>query len=106
MLLNAQHDLAATWQTGLRSARFKPAAVAASRGWIAAGRHVGRKAFCGMKSTKPTYPANLCPLFGCAEFACYCEDLGETVGEARKTAARSDFCQGAPEHLYQVLSGQ
>ena len=54
----------------------------------------------------PTYPANLCPLFVCAEFACYCEDLGETVGDALKTAARSAIWQGAPEHLEQVLSGQ
>jgi hypothetical protein len=54
----------------------------------------------------PTYPANLCPLFLCAEFACYGEDLGETVGDALKTAARSAVWQGAPEHLEQVLSGQ
>src|SRR5215813_10536523 len=57
-------------------------------------------------SGKPTYPANLCPLFVCAEFACYCEDLGETVGDAFKTAARSAVWQGAPKHLEQVLSGQ
>src|SRR5215831_8575556 len=55
---------------------------------------------------KPTYPANLCPLFLCAEFACYGEDLGETVGDALKTAARGAVWQGSPEHLEQVLSGQ
>jgi len=55
---------------------------------------------------KPTYPANLCPLFRCAEVACNCEDFGETVRDAVQTAARSAVRQGAPEHLYQVLSGQ
>jgi multidrug efflux pump len=36
----------------------------------------------------PTYPANLCPLFGRAEFARYCEDFGKTVGDAVQAATR------------------
>src|SRR5690349_10955345 len=32
----------------------------------------------------PTYPANLCPLFRRAEFACNCEDFGKAVGDAIK----------------------
>jgi hypothetical protein len=55
-------------------------------------------------SGKPTYPANLCPLFGCAELAGDCKDLRETVGDALKTAARVAVRQGAPEHLDYVLS--
>ena len=57
-------------------------------------------------SGNPTYPANLCPLFLCAEFACNGEDLGEAVGDALKTAARGAVWQGSPKHLEQVLSGQ
>jgi hypothetical protein len=69
--------------------------------WVLRGRLAGEPV-----SDKPTYPANLCPLFRCAEVACNCEDFGETVGDAVQTAARSAVRQGAPEHLYQVLSGQ
>jgi hypothetical protein len=53
---------------------------------------------------KPTYPANLCLFFRCAEFARNCEDLGETVGDAVEAAARVAVRQGAPEHLDYMLS--
>jgi hypothetical protein len=56
-------------------------------------------------STDNTYPANLCPLFGCAKFAHDCEDLGETVGKSVKTAARSAIRQGTAIHFDGVLSG-
>jgi len=57
-------------------------------------------------SANPTYPADLCPLFRCGEFAYDCEDLGETVGDAVKAAERSAVGQGAPVHFYYVLCGE
>ena len=50
-----------------------------------------------------TYTANLCPLFGRAEFAGFGEDLGQPVGEPVETASRRALRQGSAEHLDCVL---
>ena len=51
-----------------------------------------------------TYPANLCPLFGRAEFAGFREDLGQSIGESVEAASRRAVGQGSTEHLDCVLS--
>jgi hypothetical protein len=52
----------------------------------------------------PTYPANLCQLFGRAEFAGRREDLGQPIGEPVEAASRRAVRQGSTEHFDCVLS--
>src|SRR5579863_7001132 len=47
----------------------------------------------------PTYPANLCPLFGWAEFAGRREDLGQPIGEPVEATSRRAVREGSTEHL-------
>ena len=51
-----------------------------------------------------TYPANLCPLFGWAEFAGFREDLGQPIGEPVEAVSRRPVRQGSTEHFDCVLS--
>ena len=53
---------------------------------------------------KRPYPANLCPLFGGAEFAGFGENLGEPIGEPIETMSGLAVRQRTAEHLNGVLS--
>src|ERR1700680_3624539 len=46
-----------------------------------------------------TYPANLCPLFGRAEFAGFREHLGQPIGEPVEAVSRRAVRQGSTEHF-------
>ena len=63
-------------------------------------REFGAVHFGGMA----TYTANLCPLFGRAEFADFREDFGQPIGEPVEATSRRAVRQGSPEHLDCVLS--
>ena len=51
-----------------------------------------------------TYPANLCPLFGRAEFAGFREDLGQPIGEPVEAVSRRALRHRSTEHFDCVLS--
>src|SRR5437868_10585763 len=55
---------------------------------------------------KSPYAANLCPLSGRVEFAGFCEDFGESIGELIQAMLRSLIRQRATEHLDSMLSEQ
>jgi hypothetical protein len=52
------------------------------------------------------YTANLCPLSGWVEFAGFCEDFGEPIGELIEAMLRRAVRQRTPKHLDGVLSEQ
>ena len=51
----------------------------------------------------PTYPANLCPLCGEAEFAGLREDFGQPVRKPFEAASRRAIRQRPSKHLHRVL---
>ncbi|MDR3700662.1 MAG: hypothetical protein P4L56_13545, partial [Candidatus Sulfopaludibacter sp.] len=62
-------------------------------------RIVGRLAGIVERDDLGTYPANLCPLFGWAELAGFCEDFGEPIRKSIEALSRRAVRQGSTEHL-------
>jgi hypothetical protein len=56
------------------------------------------------KFSSATYPANLCPLFGRAEFAGFGENLGQPIRKSVEAVSRRALRHGATEHFDCVLS--
>src|SRR5215813_2564393 len=57
-------------------------------------------------SEKSPYAANLCPLSRGVELACFCEDLGESIGELIETMLGNAVLQRTTEHLDGMLGEQ